>query len=156
MIGLKLTPRRSDMYIWLGSGVIAAIFILSGITKAYEPEIFIANAEKYRIVDGKMLLFVGAWLPWIEIMIGCCMLQNRTMREACHLAIILLLIFSCAQLSVVVRGLNTPCGCFVGIGAEGEDSDRVSHITILRTVGIAVVVGIVIALQNLRQRQSLR
>ena len=66
MNDLKKKSCWSDISIWLGSSVIATIFILSGITKAYEPEIFVANAEKYRIVDGMMLLFIGAWLPWIE------------------------------------------------------------------------------------------
>ena len=148
MSDARQCSKSAGLALWVCTMMIGGVFVLSGVGKAYQPELFLGDVEKYRLVNGMTLLFLAGWLPWIEIVLGCCVLKERTRREACYLALILLAIFTFAQISVVTRGLNAPCGCFVGTGLDGDSSAVVSFMTIMRTIGLGIVVGVVIMVEN--------
>jgi len=92
---------------------------------------------EYEIARGWQAAITAAVLPGLEIGIGLGLLAATMARSAAWLSSALLLVFGCAQVSAMVRGLEIGCGCFGR--ASDADSELIGSASIIRTVALFVV-----------------
>jgi putative oxidoreductase len=92
--------------------VLGILFILAGATKIYDPATFALELERYQLLPWKAGVAVSIYLPWLELFTGLCLFVNRLERGALLLITLLLVIFTFALASALVRGLSIDCGCF--------------------------------------------
>jgi uncharacterized membrane protein len=91
---------------------IAALFLFAAITKLVDPSSFAQQIANYQLTPWPATAVLSVFLPALELCVGGCLLLGRWENGALAWVAILLIIFSGALLSAIVRGLSIDCGCF--------------------------------------------
>lgn len=117
---------------------LGGMFLLAGALKFGDPTSFALEIHNYQFLPA-LAPWLAATLPLMEIVLGATLIiAPRPWARASALAsILILLMFTIAVFSVVLRGVNITCGCF------GEGSGPVTITTVFRDV---VLVGAAVAL----------
>ncbi|SVE30500.1 uncharacterized protein METZ01_LOCUS483354, partial [marine metagenome] len=55
---------------------------------------------------------LALFIPWLELIIGICLIFNFNINGASLLSIILLIWFIFILSQAILRGINIDCGCF--------------------------------------------
>jgi len=92
--------------------LIAALFLFAAITKLFDPSSFAQQIANYQLTPWPSTAALAVFLPALELCVGICLLFGRWESGALVWLAILLVIFSGALLSAIVRGLSIDCGCF--------------------------------------------
>jgi uncharacterized membrane protein YphA (DoxX/SURF4 family) len=92
--------------------LIAALFLFAAITKLFDPGSFAQQIANYQLTPWPGTAALAVFLPALELCVGICLLFGRWESGALVWLAILLVIFSGALLSAIVRGLSIDCGCF--------------------------------------------
>lgn len=96
--------------------VVGLAFVLSGFPKAVAPaEEFAAVIEAYYIpgLTEANILALARALPWVEVLLGACLLAGYRARLCAAAALAVLSAFLLSLASVVLRGVALEhCGCF--------------------------------------------
>lgn len=117
--------------IWALRLGLGGMFVLAGALKWGDPTSFALEIHNYQLLPA-MAPWLAATLPSVEIVLGLALLiAPRSWARAGALASTMVLVmFTIAVGSAVVRGVNITCGCF------GEGSGPVTSWTVLRDVGL--------------------
>jgi uncharacterized membrane protein YphA (DoxX/SURF4 family) len=99
--------------------VLGGIFIYASLDKILNPGPFAQAVFNYQVLPGELINLTALILPWLELILGACLLFNRWMAGASSLAAILMTIFMGLILYNLARGLDISCGCFSTDPAEG-------------------------------------
>jgi putative oxidoreductase len=91
---------------------LGALFIFAGAAKAYDPAEFALEIQRYNLIPWVSGVIVALYLPWVEILSGLFLLLKRLEKGALLLIVAMLLVFTVALASAMVRGLSIDCGCF--------------------------------------------
>lgn len=99
---------------------LAVLLFLSAWQKLYPAnppmpsgfDVFAMNLASYKIVPEAWVPFVARLVPWAEALCGLHLLTRFWIRGAALLTSLMLLSFTAAVVSVIVRGMNIECGCF--------------------------------------------
>jgi putative oxidoreductase len=92
--------------------LLGVLFLLAGGLKILDPAAFALEIEHYQLVPWWSCALLALFLPWLEVCVGIGLLVQPVWRGALAWATGLLLLFSAALLSAMLRGLNIDCGCF--------------------------------------------
>jgi hypothetical protein len=92
--------------------LLAAVFLLAGGLKLLDPAEFAAEINRYQLIPWWSCALLALFLPWLELCVGAGLLTRRFSSGALAWATALLLLFSVALLSAMLRGLSIDCGCF--------------------------------------------
>jgi uncharacterized membrane protein YphA (DoxX/SURF4 family) len=94
--------------------IVGAVLVYAGATKAAAPsEEFALVIGAYDVLSREMVLTAAAFLPWVELLIGWCLIFGLRLRETAIAAGALFAAFLFALVSVQVKGIQLPnCGCF--------------------------------------------
>jgi uncharacterized membrane protein YphA (DoxX/SURF4 family) len=112
-------PSGADL-LYLGlRGLLAAVFLWSGVAKALDRQGTVLAVDAYELLPDRAVEVVAAVLPWVEIGIGVLLLVGLAIRPAAVGAGALLVAFLGAMAQAKARGLRIDCGCFGG-GGPGE------------------------------------
>ncbi len=112
---------------------IGALFITAGAFKAHDGVgITAMTINAYRILPSFAVVPLAAFLPYLEIGLGCYLVAGLFTRVVAAVLTAQLLVFSAAIASAVVRHLTISCGCF-GAG----DASQASWVEVLRDVAAA-------------------
>jgi uncharacterized membrane protein YphA (DoxX/SURF4 family) len=96
------------------------LFIIASIDKIADPQAFAASIGNYKLFPGNLLLIFATVLPWIELLCGLCLLAGLFLRGSSFLLSFLIVIFTLAIISALLRGLDITCGCFTQDPAAGK------------------------------------
>lgn len=91
---------------------LGALFVFAGVAKAYDPGEFATEIQKYNLLPWVPGVLVALYLPWLEILAGLLLALKIFEKGALLVLTVLLVIFTLALGSAMVRGLNIDCGCF--------------------------------------------
>ena len=116
--------------------LIAALFLFAAITKLFDPGSFAQQIANYQLTPWLATAVLSVFLPALELCVGICLLLGRWESGALVWLAILLMIFSGALLSAIVRGLSIDCGCF---GRSVENTGTLWPL--LRNLALFVVTG---------------
>ncbi len=108
--------------------VLGVIFIYASLEKIVHPQAFAQAIFNYQILSGIFINLTTLVLPWLELVLGCCLILNKWMPGAVLITTLLLVGFMTAISYNLSRGLDVGCGCFSS--APGEDA--MSLLTLLR------------------------
>jgi cobalt-zinc-cadmium efflux system protein len=92
--------------------VLGAVFIFAGIDKIRHPGAFSEVIYNYQVLPDQLINGTAILLPWLELILGGCLVAGLWLPGAIVLTNMLLLTFFGALLFNVARGLNINCGCF--------------------------------------------
>jgi len=92
--------------------VLAGLFILAGVLKLLDPAAFAVEINRYQLIPWWSCALLALFLPWLEICMGIALLTRWFSRGALAWVTTLLIVFSLALLSAMLRGLSIDCGCF--------------------------------------------
>jgi putative oxidoreductase len=92
--------------------LIAALFLFAAIAKLIDPGAFAQQIANYQLTPWPADAVLSVFLPALELCVGICLLLGRWESGALVWLAVLLMIFSGALISAIVRGLSIDCGCF--------------------------------------------
>ncbi len=138
---------RSDAARWVSRVILAAVFILFGLSKIPNLDTFAQSIANYRILPLPAVNLVAITLPWIEVLAGLALLSNDW--EAGGIVTVggMMLVFIIALGSAVARGLDIDCGCFT-LGEDSQARNSVVRELLLDLIWLALVVHLVWARLN--------
>jgi uncharacterized membrane protein YphA (DoxX/SURF4 family) len=91
---------------------LGGLFLFAGYLKLRDVQLFANAVAGFKILPQSLIAFSAYALPWVEIVMGLCLLVGIWTRAAATMTVLLLITFIAAVLSVVFRGLDTKCSCF--------------------------------------------
>ncbi|MFH1123512.1 MAG: MauE/DoxX family redox-associated membrane protein [Pseudomonadota bacterium] len=106
-------PHRSRILPLVIRMILGIVFLLASIDKILHPEAFAEAITNYRILPDAIINLTAIVLPWIELMVGLCLVSGIWVPGASLLSALLLMVFLGAILFNVARGLDIECGCFI-------------------------------------------
>jgi uncharacterized membrane protein YphA (DoxX/SURF4 family) len=114
--------------------LISILFILSGLSKALDPQSFSSMIIRYGIIDQELAPYIAIILPHLEMLVGLCLLLGFRIRPASLIGIGMMTVFIIAVGVNLYKGENFECGCF-DTGRFGLSfDDRIGPLTIIRNL----------------------
>ena len=117
---------------------LAAVWLISGVLKAVDPDQTYVAVRAYDVLPADVVEIVAAVLPFLEIALGVLLLLGVGTRVVAVLSAVLLLVFIAGVSQAWARGLAIDCGCFGGGGAV-DPGDTAYVQEILRDTGFLVL-----------------
>jgi uncharacterized membrane protein YphA (DoxX/SURF4 family) len=96
--------------------VIGCISLLSSVPKIRHPFDFLGNVYEYELVGPTLGVVVAATLPWLELVVGVCLLGRILVRPALLAAAAMTAVFIFAKTWALTHDLAISCGCFSASG----------------------------------------
>ena len=97
--------------------ILGGVFLWAGILKIPSLELFSYSVRAYNLLPEFLILPVAILLPWLECVIGLCLVLGFWTRPSALIAAGLLIGFAGALGTKIYQGVNISCGCF-GFGTE--------------------------------------
>ena len=89
------------------------VFVYASFGKILDPKSFAENLLDYHIFNSATLVrYLAATLPWVEWFCGMFLILGVFVRSISILTSCMLVIFTAAMISAMIRGLEIDCGCF--------------------------------------------
>lgn len=99
--------------------LLGAVFLYASYDKILHPEAFAKAVYNYQILPDDLVNLAALSLPWLELMIGLCLVTGIWMPGATTLSTALLAVFIGALGFNQMRGLDIHCGCFSTQATDG-------------------------------------
>jgi uncharacterized membrane protein YphA (DoxX/SURF4 family) len=123
---------------------LAAVWLVSGLLKAMDPDQTYVAVRAYDVLPEAGVEVVAALLPWIELALGVLLLAGVGTRLVAGLSAVLLVVFVAGVTQAWARGLAIDCGCFGGGGAV-EPGQTTYVQELLRDAGFLLMAGWLVA-----------
>jgi uncharacterized membrane protein YphA (DoxX/SURF4 family) len=108
---------------------LGGLLLYSSIHKIAEPNQFAVAIRAYKLLPLQFTNIFAIVVGWSEALTGVMLIFGVMTRKAAGAATILLVLFTVAVVSTVVRGMVIDCGCFSTKGGEATDA-----IAVLRNI----------------------
>jgi uncharacterized membrane protein YphA (DoxX/SURF4 family) len=113
--------------------IIGAMFIISSLSKIQRPFDFLSSVYSYELAGPRLGLIVAIVLPWMELIVGICLVGGVFVGGALLVSVAMGILFTIVVGSAIYRELDISCGCFSAGGAR-----RISILTLVRAVLIVL------------------
>ena len=97
--------------------ILGGVFLWAGIIKIPDLELFSYTVRAYNLLPEFLILPVTILVPWLECVIGLCLILGFWMQASTLIASGLLIAFAGALGTKIYQGVNMSCGCF-GFGTD--------------------------------------
>jgi uncharacterized membrane protein YphA (DoxX/SURF4 family) len=132
--------RLLDVVGMLARFGLAAVWLVSGLLKAVDPDQTYVAVRAYDVLPEAAVEVVAALLPWVELAFGVLLLVGVGTRLVAALSAVLLVVFVAGVTQAWARGLSIDCGCFGGGGAV-EPGETTYVQELLRDAGFLLMAG---------------
>jgi uncharacterized membrane protein YphA (DoxX/SURF4 family) len=112
--------------------VLGVLFIVASANKVSDPTAFAVSIEGYKLLPHNAALVAATVLPWMELISGVLLVLGVFHRGAGLLLFGLLVVFTIAVVSALVRGLDISCGCFT----QDPNAAKIGWQKILENLGL--------------------
>jgi len=92
--------------------IVGGIFLISGLAKIADPVRFLLTLREFQLLPSALESFLAVYLPWLEFLLGLCIVVGILHRTASLMIAGLNGAFIIAIGSVMARGIEVDCGCF--------------------------------------------
>ncbi len=135
--------------------VLAAFFVVAGVSKVSDPPGFAHEIHNFALVPGVAVNAMALVLPWLEIVVGVALFLNVATRTAARILGVLLLVFIAALSINLARGRPVDCGCFGTSTVVKTTEQRLfdMKVAIARDVGLLLLAGQILAAERERLRR---
>lgn len=114
---------------------LGVLWIYASYDKILHPEAFAYAVYNYQVLPDGGINLTALVLPWVELLIGICLLVGFWLPGAALLSTLLLAAFAGALLFNLHRGLDVHCGCF----STQAGGDPAGYLTVLRDLSFLAV-----------------
>ena len=131
MVRGKITDRKMkngfNILVLIARILIGSILIYVSIDKIIDPGEFARAIDNYHLIPFGLENSMAIVLPWMELIIGICLIFGVFIDGAAFLVIVIMMIFIVAITYAILSGYNIECGCglksgeLVGIRKVIED-----------------------------------
>lgn len=125
------------------------VFLAASWDKIADPETFAKIIRNYQILPDMFINGVALVLPWIEVVVGVCLLTGFVSRGAGTSASLMMAVFLSAMAYAQYKGISTQCGCFTT-----KADDVISTATFVRDGSILVLALLVTVESFVRARRA--
>lgn len=115
--------------------LLGLVFIYASYDKILHPQAFALSVFNYQLLPETTINLIALILPWLELLLGLCLLFGICLPGATVMGTGLLIVFLGALVYNQIRGLNVHCGCFSTEIQEGPAGLG----TVLRDLGFLAV-----------------
>jgi uncharacterized membrane protein YphA (DoxX/SURF4 family) len=91
---------------------LGGMFIYASYDKVLDPEAFAEAVFNYQILPDNLVNITAIVLPWLELIVGFCLIIGWWIPGAVVIVNALMIVFISALMFNLVRGLDVQCGCF--------------------------------------------
>lgn len=119
VLGILVAPRLSTLAAILRI-VLGLVLVYAGMVKIRMPVRFYEDVLAYEVVGASGGSLIAAIIPWIEVVLGACIVFHLAIGGSLILAVILFALFCGAQTWAMIEGLQVSCGCFRPGGGVSE------------------------------------
>ena len=91
---------------------IGLLFIISSLEKIVDPATFAQSVANYKLLPALLPNIVATVMPWLELLCGFAVLFGVFTRGSSLLLSTMLIVFTLAVISAILRGFDISCGCF--------------------------------------------
>lgn len=130
--------------------VLGFVFLAASWPKLQFPYEFLSGVYSYELLGPEAGLYAAALLPWLEFIVGLCLVVGLFVEGALVIASTLCLLFVLVQCWALEKGLEISCSCF------GSGGGMVSHASLLRTLVLFAVSLVALALYFREERTHMR
>jgi hypothetical protein len=123
---------------------IAAVFLASGMQHLRNPYFFLGSVYSYEIVGSGCGVFIASTLPFLQLVLGVCLLADVARRAALSITCAVFGLFLCVQGWAWWQNLGIECGCF---GAN-DDLGRIGLTSMVVPLGGVLLAGVGIAFRR--------
>lgn len=99
---------------------IGLLFVFSSLDKIVDPSAFAQSVANYGLLPSSFPAIIATVLPWVEILCGFAVLFGVFLRGSSLLLSAMVVVFTLAVMSALLRGLDISCGCFTQDPAAGH------------------------------------
>ncbi len=114
---------------------LGVVFVYASYDKILHPQAFALAVYNYQIVPDPFINMTALLLPWLELLLGLCLLAGVWLPGVTVIGSGLMIVFIGALVFNQMRGLDIHCGCFSTEVTEGPAGVG----TVLRDVGFLAV-----------------
>ncbi|HVN75536.1 MAG TPA: MauE/DoxX family redox-associated membrane protein [Thermoanaerobaculaceae bacterium] len=114
-----LRARWLDWLLGLGLG---GVFLYAAWGKVLDPRPLVTIIWGYRILPAGPINLMAIYMPWLELLVGVCLVTGFKRRAAALWATALLMVFEVALGVNALRGVNVACGCFSANAEETHNA----------------------------------
>jgi putative oxidoreductase len=137
-MNMNLSGKTKRMVVIFFSNAVriglGCILIWSSLPKIRQSYDFLSSIYSYELLGPKLGMFVAMTLPWLELLVGICLVGGIFVSGALLVSIGLALMFTFVLGTALARGLQISCGCF-----GTSNTDIISVSTLIRACVILMV-----------------
>lgn len=111
------------------------LFVVGSLEKIVDPAAFAHSIGNYKLLPPWLPMTAATVLPWIELLCGFCLLFGIFIRGSSFLVSTLLIVFTLAVVSGILRGLDISCGCFT----QDPAADKIGWMKVLQNSTLIVL-----------------
>jgi uncharacterized membrane protein YphA (DoxX/SURF4 family) len=126
---------------------LGCIFLVAAAGKIVDPAALAKIIHNYRILPDVAVNLAALTLPWLEAVVGACLVTNCAKRGASLVTSLLMVVFLGAMAYAYTKGYDTQCGCFTT-----RADDPISPLTFARDGALLVLSLVVMTHSFLRPR----
>jgi putative oxidoreductase len=118
---------------WGLRALLALALMVAGAAKAFQPENFAVEVDRFQLTPWLLSVVLGYFLPWLEVVTAVGLLSTPLYLGALLSVCALGMTFTVAVGSAWWRGLDISCGCFGAVMS--------SHISGWHLLAVLLFVG---------------
>lgn len=111
----KITGRKMknglSIIVLIARLLIGGILIYASFNKIVDPGGFAKAIANYHLIPFGLENIMAIILPWLELIIGLCLIIGVFIDGAAFLVIIMMIVFISAITYAILNGYNIECGC---------------------------------------------
>ncbi|MHC4737304.1 MAG: MauE/DoxX family redox-associated membrane protein [Planctomycetota bacterium] len=120
-------------FVFITRIALGILFIYGGLYKIRQPYDFLSSVYSYELVGPKTGVLVAVILPWLELLVGVCLVGGVFISGALLFTAGMASLFTYTLSSALLSGLNISCGCF------GATDQPINYLSVIRTCVIMLL-----------------
>jgi uncharacterized membrane protein YphA (DoxX/SURF4 family) len=92
--------------------LLGAVFLYASYDKILHPQAFARAVYNYQILPDALINLTALILPWLELLLGICLVAGWWLPGTTMLCTGLMVVFIGSLIFNQIRGLDIHCGCF--------------------------------------------
>jgi uncharacterized membrane protein YphA (DoxX/SURF4 family) len=129
----------NKLFIFVLRIFLGALFVYSSVHKIQEPFGFAKAVREYQMLPFAFTNLFAIFIAWSELVAGIMLILGVMTRKAAGAVFVMLVLFTIAIATTVVRGIAVDCGCFSNEGNHATDYTLVLRNLFLITATLMVM-----------------
>ena len=124
---LQYFDRYKHHIVSISRFILGFIFIYFSWDKIIDPVLFAKLVQNYDILPSNLINIGVLILPWIELIIGVCLILGVFLDTSALISLLLLFLFIIMIFQAFLRGKSIDCGCLLSDISEASAQNKRLH-----------------------------